>query len=230
MSTNEALEPPTLASRPDAGTISFPILGEIRVKGLTAGAVEDHITRGLKGRYLVNPQVTVSRLLGANKAYVEQRLPHLSRLLTSSAEIAAGSSDGIQVNDPVVNQNGLIGNVTSVTPGTAQVTAEVLNGSGRSRLARLGDRLIYIGGLPTAETFALPLLQAGSPSWVAFAPEILDDAQRAFDSRVVGDVLALQGRIRERGVQVPGKDIAAVSRHDLHLAATPAECADPAAR
>src|SRR5690349_2965637 len=44
----------------DAGTISFPILGEIRVKGLTAGAVEDHITRGLKGRYLVNPQVTVS--------------------------------------------------------------------------------------------------------------------------------------------------------------------------
>ena len=44
----------------DAGTISFPILGEIRVKGLTAAALEDHITRGLKGRYLVNPQVTVS--------------------------------------------------------------------------------------------------------------------------------------------------------------------------
>lgn len=44
----------------DAGTISFPILGEIRVKGLTVGALEEHITRGLKGRYLVNPQVTVS--------------------------------------------------------------------------------------------------------------------------------------------------------------------------
>jgi 5-dehydro-4-deoxyglucarate dehydratase len=27
--------------------------------------------------------------------------------------------------------------------------------------ARVGDRLIYIGGLPTAETFALPLLQLG---------------------------------------------------------------------
>ena len=27
--------------------------------------------------------------------------------------------------------------------------------------ARLGDRLVYIGGLPTAETFALPLLQLG---------------------------------------------------------------------
>jgi polysaccharide export outer membrane protein len=44
----------------DAGTISFPVLGEVRVRGLTAGAVEEHITRGLKGRYLVNPQVTVS--------------------------------------------------------------------------------------------------------------------------------------------------------------------------
>ena len=44
----------------DAGTMSFPILGEIRVKGMTAGALEEYITRGLKGRYLVNPQVTVS--------------------------------------------------------------------------------------------------------------------------------------------------------------------------
>jgi polysaccharide export outer membrane protein len=44
----------------DAGTISFPVLGEIRVKGMTVGALEDYITKGLKGRYLVNPQVTVS--------------------------------------------------------------------------------------------------------------------------------------------------------------------------
>jgi polysaccharide biosynthesis/export protein VpsN len=44
----------------DAGTLSFPILGEIRVKGMTLGALEDHITRGLKGRYLLDPKVTVS--------------------------------------------------------------------------------------------------------------------------------------------------------------------------
>ena len=44
----------------DAGTISFPILGEIRVKGMTVGALEEHVTKGLKGRYLVNPQVTVA--------------------------------------------------------------------------------------------------------------------------------------------------------------------------
>jgi polysaccharide export outer membrane protein len=44
----------------DAGTISFPILGEIRVKGMTVGGLEQFITKGLTGRYLINPQVTVS--------------------------------------------------------------------------------------------------------------------------------------------------------------------------
>jgi polysaccharide biosynthesis/export protein VpsN len=43
----------------DAGTISFPILGEIRVKGMTVGTLEETITKGLKGRYLLDPQVTV---------------------------------------------------------------------------------------------------------------------------------------------------------------------------
>jgi protein involved in polysaccharide export with SLBB domain len=44
----------------DAGTMSFPVLGEIKVQGMTVGALEDYITRGLKGRYLLNPQVTVT--------------------------------------------------------------------------------------------------------------------------------------------------------------------------
>lgn len=44
----------------DAGTISFPVLGEIEVKGLTVGALEQAITKGLKGRYLLDPQVTVT--------------------------------------------------------------------------------------------------------------------------------------------------------------------------
>jgi len=44
----------------DAGTISFPILGEIRVRGITVGALEELIVKGLKGRYLLDPQVTIS--------------------------------------------------------------------------------------------------------------------------------------------------------------------------
>jgi polysaccharide export outer membrane protein len=44
----------------DAGTLSFPVLGELKVRGMTAAALEDLITKGLKGRYLLNPQVTVT--------------------------------------------------------------------------------------------------------------------------------------------------------------------------
>ena len=44
----------------DAATISYPILGEIRLAGKTVGELERLIHDGLKGRYLVNPQVTVT--------------------------------------------------------------------------------------------------------------------------------------------------------------------------
>ena len=44
----------------DAGTISFPMLGELKVLGTTVGDLERQITNGLKGRYLLNPSVTVS--------------------------------------------------------------------------------------------------------------------------------------------------------------------------
>lgn len=44
----------------DAGTLSFPVLGEIRVRGMTVGDLEQTITSGLKGRYLLDPQVTVT--------------------------------------------------------------------------------------------------------------------------------------------------------------------------
>lgn len=44
----------------DAGTISFPVLGELTVSGITVGELERRITDGLKGRYLQNPTVTVT--------------------------------------------------------------------------------------------------------------------------------------------------------------------------
>ena len=44
----------------DAGTISYPVLGELKVLGRTVGELEKIITDGLKGRYLVNPRVSVS--------------------------------------------------------------------------------------------------------------------------------------------------------------------------
>jgi len=44
----------------DAGTIPYPVLGEVRALGLTIGEIEKSITAGLSVRYLVNPRVSVT--------------------------------------------------------------------------------------------------------------------------------------------------------------------------
>lgn len=43
----------------DAGTVSFPAIGEIKVLGLTIGDLERIVVNGLRGRILVNPRVSV---------------------------------------------------------------------------------------------------------------------------------------------------------------------------
>jgi polysaccharide biosynthesis/export protein VpsN len=42
------------------GGISFPLLGELKVTGLTPGELEELIATRLRGPYLVDPRVTVS--------------------------------------------------------------------------------------------------------------------------------------------------------------------------
>jgi protein involved in polysaccharide export with SLBB domain len=44
----------------DTGIINYPFLGELKLTGLTVKQVEEKITKGLKGPYLVNPSVQVS--------------------------------------------------------------------------------------------------------------------------------------------------------------------------
>jgi len=44
----------------DAGTISLPAIGEVRAFGLTMGELERSVEDALRGRYLVNPRVSVS--------------------------------------------------------------------------------------------------------------------------------------------------------------------------
>lgn len=46
----------------DAGTISYPFLGEIRLLGLTVSQLQEVIKDGLKDGYLINPRVNVSIL------------------------------------------------------------------------------------------------------------------------------------------------------------------------
>ena len=44
----------------DNGAISYPLLGELQARGLTARQLETKITEGLRGRFLINPRVNVS--------------------------------------------------------------------------------------------------------------------------------------------------------------------------
>lgn len=46
----------------DAGTFSYPFLGEISAKGLTPGQVERIIVDGLKNGYLNDPKVSLSQI------------------------------------------------------------------------------------------------------------------------------------------------------------------------
>ena len=46
----------------DAGTFSYPFIGEVRAKGRTTTQIEQLLTSALKGDYLVDPRVSVSML------------------------------------------------------------------------------------------------------------------------------------------------------------------------
>ena len=44
----------------DNGLLNYPFLGEIRIAGKTTSELEKHLANGLRGDYLINPEVTVS--------------------------------------------------------------------------------------------------------------------------------------------------------------------------
>jgi len=44
----------------DSGALNYPFLGEVRVSGLTMPELEKRIADGLRGDYLIKPEVTVS--------------------------------------------------------------------------------------------------------------------------------------------------------------------------
>ncbi|KGH47539.1 5-dehydro-4-deoxyglucarate dehydratase [Modestobacter caceresii] len=64
--------------------------------------------------------------------------------------------------------------------------------------AKVGDRLIYVGGLPTAETFALPLLQLGVSTYSSalynFVPEF---ALRFYAAVRAQDRVAVYGMLND---------------------------------
>ncbi|HJQ64692.1 MAG TPA: polysaccharide export protein EpsE [Burkholderiales bacterium] len=99
------------------GTITFPLIGEIKIGGLTPAAAGSEIARQLKrGKYLLNPQVTVvmtelrSRqvsVLGQVNKPGRYALDETSAKLTDVLALAGGVSEvGADTVSIVLDRNG----------------------------------------------------------------------------------------------------------------------------
>ena len=78
----------------------------------------------------------------------------------ANVQINMGSSDGVQVNQPVVDGYGLVGTVSAVTPGTAVVTLITDRESGVSaRVVGAGDEgtVVAADGDPGSLAMILPV-------------------------------------------------------------------------
>jgi len=106
---------------------------------------------GLEGARAENRQLR--RMVELDRARLSDMQPVTARVIARSptlwyqrVNIDAGRVDGVRVDQPVVNGDGLVGKVTSVTRGAAQVTLITDHTSGvsaRAFAAREGGRQVY---------------------------------------------------------------------------------------
>ncbi|MFW6129845.1 MAG: polysaccharide biosynthesis/export family protein [Atribacterota bacterium] len=85
------------------GYITYPLLGQVKVSGLTVGEVEEKITRQLEKDFLVNPQVSIFikeyhsksiSVLGAVKKPGSYKIPQEKSLnIMEAISIAGGFND-----------------------------------------------------------------------------------------------------------------------------------------
>jgi polysaccharide biosynthesis/export protein len=86
----------------EAGTVTVPLLGELQVAGLSAAETEGRIAAGLKGRYLVNPRVSVSILEYAGRQVQVMgavRQPGAYPLRTNATTVLAALADAHGVHE-----------------------------------------------------------------------------------------------------------------------------------
>lgn len=105
------------------------------------------------------------RLLNIDRNGVSRYQPVTARVIGRSptlwyatVNVDKGRVDGLRVNQPVVNGDGLVGKVTSVTRGAAQVTLITDHTSGVSAMANTRE-----GGMPT-RTYGLVQTEVGDPA------------------------------------------------------------------
>ncbi|WP_226876677.1 polysaccharide biosynthesis/export family protein [Microbulbifer hainanensis] len=120
----------------DSGVINYPFIGEIRVAGLSPSQLERKIVAGLKGDYLINPNVEVT--------VVEYRPFFISGEVNTPGSY--NFLPGLTINKAVAMASGF-------TPRASQRKISVERGQGdskRSFKANLDTRL-YPGDIVTVE-------------------------------------------------------------------------------
>ena len=109
----------------DSGALSYPLLGAVQVAGLTVRQLESSITEGLRGRFLINPRVSV--------AMVEYR-PFFVRVEVEKPGNYA-FTPGLTVEKSVSIAGGF---TDRASPTKFFITSDI---DGKRRSAAMGDRV-----------------------------------------------------------------------------------------
>lgn len=118
------------------GTISYPLLGELKVTGLTPGELEQLVTGRLRGPYLVDPRVSVS-IEAYREFFVMGQVnrpgsfPYLPGLTVRKAISVAGGyterasrSKVFVVSEGAAKQERKVGQDDSIGPGDTVIVKE----------------------------------------------------------------------------------------------------------
>jgi len=111
------------------GTIDFPLAGRVRVQGLRVGDLQQEIVTRLKGRYLLNPQVTVMVLAwNSRKVSVLGQVskpgpvPYFPNMTIVDAIASAGGFTSIAAKNSVNLRREVSGKVETRTFPVADIT------------------------------------------------------------------------------------------------------------
>lgn len=101
----------------------------------------------VRAQSLARDNQQLRRLLGLDQSGISRYEPVTARVIGRSptvwyatVNIDKGTVDGVRLNQPVVNGDGLVGKVTAVTHGAAQVTLVTDHTSGVSAAANTGTK------------------------------------------------------------------------------------------
>ncbi len=121
---------------PTSGLIRFPYLGNIKVAGKTLNQVENIITKGLKGKYVLNPMVSVNMIQYRSyfvfgQVETPDHYPYMPGMTVEKAIAVAGGytdrADRDDISVRLAKNNKLIHNVSltsAINPGDTIIVAQ----------------------------------------------------------------------------------------------------------